>query len=356
MSSKRVTLRDLAKQLGVSHTTVSLALRDHPSILPARRAQIKQLAEKEGYRPDPFLSALSVYRLQNRPASFHSTLAWVNRWNHPEDLRAKKEFDAYWRGGSETAERLGYRLEDIRWPANISATRFEQIMLTRGIQGLLVPPHPEVPDWGNFDWNKFSIIRLGMSVPEPDSNVVTSDHQRAVLMAFEKMNRHGYQRTGLVVCADFDRHLGGNYIGGFAAAQKLFKFQHILPPLLTNETVYLKQPDKARQLLAKWLEQHRPDAILSAVVEVPLMIRELGYRIPEDIAVAGSSRDVPVDAGINQNPEDIGRIAVQMLVSQINLNERGVPAVPCRTLVESSWQEGKSLPAISQNQTVGVAA
>src|SRR2546422_979209 len=133
MSLKRVTLRDLAKIIGVSHTTVSLALRDHPSILPARRRQIKRLAEKEGY-----------------------------------------------------------------WP------------------------HPSAPDWGNFDWSKFSIIRLGMSVPMPDSHVVTSDHQRTVLMAFEKMSQYGYERIGLVVCADFDRRLGGNYIGGFAAAQKLF--------------------------------------------------------------------------------------------------------------------------------------
>jgi DNA-binding LacI/PurR family transcriptional regulator len=80
------------------------------------------------------------------------------------------------------------------------------------------------------------------------------------------------------------------------------------------------------------------------------MMRELGCRIPQAVAVAGSSRDVPVDACINQNPEDIGRIAVQMLVSQINLNERGVPSVPCRTLVESSWQDGKSLPPKSQIQ------
>jgi DNA-binding LacI/PurR family transcriptional regulator len=344
MSLKRVTLRDLAKKLRVSHTTVSLALRDHPSINPTRRQEIKRLAEKEGYRPDPFLSALSVYRLQKRPASFHSTLGWINRWAKPEQLRRLKEFDAYWRGASAAAERLGYWLEDIHWPANISAGRFQQILLARGIHGLLIPPHPLPPDWGDFDWSRFSIVRLGLSVPRPDSHVITSDHQRAVLMAFEKMRLYGYERIGLVVCADFDRHLGGNYIGGFAAAQKLFKFQHILPPLLTNEPVYQTQRDKAKQLLKKWLEQHRPDAILSAVITVPAMIRELGYRIPQDIAVAGSSRDVPVEAVINQNPEDIGRIAVQMLASQINLSERGVPAVPCRTLVESSWQDGSSMP------------
>lgn len=344
MSLKRVTLRDLARKLGVSHTTVSLALRDHPSIPAERRALIKKLAEREGYRPDPFLSALSAYRLQNRPPGFHSTLAWINHWEQPENLRRLKEFDAYWRGGSQAAEKLGYRLEDIRWPAELSAKRFEQILLARGIQGVLIPPHRIPPDWGEFDWSKFSIIRLGMSVTSPDSHVVTSDHQRAVLMAFEKMSRYGYQRIGLVVCADFDRYLGGNYIGGFAAAQKLFKFRHVLPPLLTNEPVYSRQPDKAKQMLRKWLEQHRPDAILSAVVQVPKLMAELGYRIPDDIAVAGSSRDVPVDAGINQNPEEIGRIAVQMLVSQINLNERGEPGAPCRTLVESFWQDGQSLP------------
>jgi len=35
---------------------------------------------------------------------------------------------------------------------------------------------------------------------------------------------------------------------------------------------------------------------------------------------------------------------VETLVSQINLNERGQPLAPCRILVESSWQDGKSLP------------
>src|ERR1700733_6388659 len=124
MSLKRVTLRDLAKKLGVSHSPVSLALRNHPSILPARRQQIKHLAEQEGYRPDPFLSALSVYRQQTRPAGFHSTLGWINRWGRPGELRRLKEFDAYWCGGSQAAERLGYRLEDIHWPADVSAGRF----------------------------------------------------------------------------------------------------------------------------------------------------------------------------------------------------------------------------------------
>jgi hypothetical protein len=62
--------------------------------------------------------------------------------------------------------------------------------------------------------------------------------------------------------------------------------------------------------------------------------------------VAGTSPyDILVDAGIDQCPSAIGQIAAEMLIKQISLNERGEPADPCRILVESRWQDGKSLPS-----------
>lgn len=258
------------------------------------------------------------------------------------------------------AEHFGFHLDEIRWSTDFSARRIEQILQTRNVQGLLIPPHRVMPDWENFNWNQFSVVRFGMSVNAPDSHVVTADQQRAVSMAFRKMVEYGYQRIGLVVSADYDSHLGGNYIGGLAAAQYLFKFnylgglstaqdifrfKHLLRPLRTNEGVYAEDPERAKRLLSQWLKKHRPDAILTSLKVVPQMIRELGYSIPKDIAVAGTTiHDVPVDAGIDQNPEAIGRIAVEMLIAQINRNERGVPDAPTRTLVESIWQDGNSLP------------
>lgn len=356
-----ITLRDIAAKLKVSHTTVSLALRNSPSISEARRAEIKQVAEQMGYRPDPMLSSLVHYRTGHRSAKIRSALAWINHWEQPEKLRSFHEFDLYWRGASQVAERFGYHLDEIRWAASYTPQRMEQILQTRNIRGLLIPPHQIAPNWGDFDWNKFSIIRFGMSVPAPDTHIVTADQQRAVLMAFRKMREYGYERIGLIVSADYDSHLGGNfiggmaaaqdllkfnYIGGLAAAQDLFRFKHILPPLRTNENVYSENPTLAKRLLSQWLKKHKPDAILTSLISVPRMIKELGYSIPKDIAVAGTTvYDVPVDAGINQNPEAIGRTAVEMLVAQINRNERGVPESPSRTLVESSWQDGKSLPA-----------
>jgi DNA-binding LacI/PurR family transcriptional regulator len=54
--------------------------------------------------------------------------------------------------------------------------------------------------------------------------------------------------------------------------------------------------------------------------------------------------DIPVGAGINQNSEEIGRVAVETLISLINSNDRGKPTVPRRILVEGAWVDGASLP------------
>jgi hypothetical protein len=55
--------------------------------------------------------------------------------------------------------------------------------------------------------------------------------------------------------------------------------------------------------------------------------------------------DIPVDAGIDQHSRAVGRIAVEMLVKQIKVGERGTPRDPVHILVESRWQDGRSLPA-----------
>jgi LacI family transcriptional regulator len=343
--AQRVTLRDLAQKAGVSHVTVSRALRNDPSISEKRRKQIKELAAEMGYRPDPSLSALAAYRFARQPHKIQNALAWINRNSDPKYWRKLGELRAYWAGAEKTAESFGYHLEEIVWsPAN-EIKRLHGILETRGVRGVLLPPHHFPLDWSGFNWAMFSVVRFGMSVRNPDVHAVTSDQLRAVVMAMERIRQRGYKRIGLVVPRDFDRHLGGNYVGGFFAAHELFDLGHLLPPLPTDIAVYTQQPARARAAIEGWLNEHRPDAILTTVPQVPKMLGEIGVHIPEDLAVAGTSTvDVPLDAGINQNSEMIGRIAVETLISQINLNERGQPAAPCRILVESSWQDGKSLP------------
>jgi DNA-binding LacI/PurR family transcriptional regulator len=345
MIPKRITLRDVARQLGVSHATVSLSLRNHPRISVARRQEVLRVVKEMGYVPDPLFSQVAAYRQNRQPAKIHSSIAWVNHWDQPERLIGRhKEFASYWKGASEAALERGYRVDEIRWPADCSARRFEQILFARGIRGMLIPPHPTPPDWDGFDWNKFSIIRFGLSVQTPDSNIVTSDQYRAMMMAITKIHGYGYRRIGLVVGSNYDLRLGGAYQSGFQWAQHVLQLEVKPPALVVRAEETEPFPEAEKRALKQWLTRHHPDAILTSEIRLPALIRELGQRIPEEVAVAGTSCDVPVEAGINQNSEAIGRIAVEMLLKQINFNECGEPAAPCRMLIESFWQDGRSLP------------
>jgi LacI family transcriptional regulator, galactose operon repressor len=47
-----VTIKDLAKELDISPSTVSRALKDHPDISPETKRLVKQLAEQMNYKPN----------------------------------------------------------------------------------------------------------------------------------------------------------------------------------------------------------------------------------------------------------------------------------------------------------------
>lgn len=340
-------MADVAAKVGVSRIAVSMALRNHHRISSKLRKKIRQVAKEMGFVPDPFLSALAAHRRQRMPVTEHGMLAWINHWKDPRQLRKFNEFNLYWSGASEAAIRLGYRVDEIRWTWDCPPKRLERILLTRGIEGVLIPPHRELLDWQDFDWSKFSVIRFGLSVPSPDANVVTSDIFRATVMAISKIHEYGYRRISVTINEEYNQRVGGNFLSGFFYAQKLLNLKPVLPPLMTF--LKMRTPDelsRQKESLKDWLRLHRPDAVLTSDIEVPGMIRQLGYRIPQDIAVAGTTvTDIQdVDAGVDQHPEVIGRTAVETLLKQMNVNERGEPKYPTRILVEGRWRDGKSLP------------
>src|SRR5687767_7812185 len=73
----RVTHRDIAARFGCDRSTVSLALTGHPRIRTEIREQIRNLAEKMGYRPDPALSMLARHRFAATTSSFRASLAYI---------------------------------------------------------------------------------------------------------------------------------------------------------------------------------------------------------------------------------------------------------------------------------------
>ncbi len=96
-------------------------------------------------------------------------------------------------------------------------------------------------------------------------------------------------------------------------------------------------------MLAKWLQKYDPDVVVSYNA-VSKSLKDLGDQIPKALGFA--SLDVEGNfhlSGINQNNFHIGQKAVDVLVGMLQRGERGIPAIPHRLLVESTWNPGTTL-------------
>src|SRR5690606_27443705 len=94
----------------------------------------------------------------------------------------------------------------------------------------------------------------------------------------------------------------------------------------------------------KWMEQEKPEALLTIDNSAELL-RKAGFRVPEDIPVAAASiLDAGVDTGMDQHPEEIGRVGFLLLNSLINDGARGIPGIFRQIVVEGTWVDGTSLP------------
>jgi DNA-binding LacI/PurR family transcriptional regulator len=340
--SFRVSLRDVAEVVGVSHVTVSLALRHDPRISVERRKEVEEAAMRLGYRPDPMLSSLSAYRQSRRKTTIRSAIAWFNQWSNPKELRKFHEFDAYWLGAHEAAEQMGYRLEEFVLPSDLPVARLQKILVTRNVRGILIPPHTDGLSLSGFDWSLFSVVRFGASVKHPRVHIVTSDQTKCAAEAFSRAYRHGYERIGYVSAQRFERNTKGNFRAGYLSSQDdLLPVARHLPPLLLTE----EGRNADLRLLRQWMKEFKPDAIITSFGELSDLLVALGLKVPDGIGVVALSLlDGKFDSGIDQNSYEIGRVAMSTLAGLVHQNERGIPEHCRRILVEGIWVDGKSLP------------
>jgi LacI family transcriptional regulator len=338
-SPRRVSLRDIARQLKISAATVSRALRDDRRISEPVRRKVREVAEAMGYRPDPMLSALSHYRRSKSDISIGAELAWINYWPEPKRLRSFKEFELYWRGAFEESQQSGFRLEEFFLSGEMTPARLERILLARNIQGILIPPHGGLKlDWGYFKWSNFCVVRFGYTIEDPAAHIVTSSQLTEGLIAFKNMWGLGYRRIGLAVVPRALTRFGAGYL--FAQWQQNPKMK--VPPLVFEHGA---QEEKKLAVLKAWIHKHEPDAILTDMGAMRGMLKKIGYSVPQDLGLAAFSvLDGEAAAGIDQQSKEIGRAAVQLLISLINHNERGIPAICREVLIGGRWIDGDTLP------------
>lgn len=344
----RVTQGDVARVAGVHHTTVSLALRHSPLIPETTRERIQTIAQSLGYRSDPTLRALVAYRNSRRTPRRAESLAYVTHWTSRWGWRELGAHERCHAAVQQRAAELGYQLEHL-WlgEEGMDSRRLDRMLLHRGIGGVLLAAHEtEWPELAAVDWSRISVVRIGAFPPAPGFNQVAMDSTEIVRLALARLRLRGYRRIGCVLPRREERLADDRWSAAFQAEQFRGAVADPIPVLHLAGRADPGSPNGAGAALVAWHRQYRPEAIIGLTNEVLLEARRCGLRVPQDVAYVDLSVDGAGDAiaGVWQNCERLGELAVEMLINQVEQNARGLPAVPITTSIGGLWRDGASLP------------
>ena len=340
-------MAEVARVAGVSKNTVSLALRGSPRISPETRQRVLDAAEKLGYRPNPTVAHLMAQLRQSRMPAFQATLAMINAHKSPDAFVSHRTVPQYVHGCRERARQLGYRLDEF-WlhEPDMPVARWQTIFRARNIRGIVIVGLMEqnrLPQRLAPLWDEFPAVVTGVRTRDPALSFACSDQYALALEAFEKALQLGYRRPAMVLDGVIDELIDGRFTAGFLTGQS-----RLVPPRQRTQPFYqVAAARKDRRLFAGWLEKNRPDVIFTLYHEVKSWLQDLGLRVPQDIGLIQYEWRAhhPHWAGMDQRNDLVGAAAMDMLISMVHHNERGVPENPRATMIGSRWVDGTTVRA-----------
>src|SRR3546814_266246 len=105
------TLRSLARQLRLSHSTVSAALRNSPLVKQKTRERVQRVARSAGYRHNPLASAVMSELRKSHSGLFRGVLAVIILDEPDRPAHGTLYFDEQIRGARARASDLGFDLQ-----------------------------------------------------------------------------------------------------------------------------------------------------------------------------------------------------------------------------------------------------
>src|SRR5436190_18139629 len=254
----RISLRTLARIAGVSVSTASRALHNHPVISVKVRQRIKALARRRGYTINPLVAQVYSEARAGRGFRNLGTLALVTSWDTPDWWRAHPTLRGFHDGVVERAQQTGLGINEF-WAhePGLKGRRLTQILRARGIGGVVLAPVPTRNAEGMLDWKHFSTALIGESVRAPRLNRAVPNQRHAVQLAVSELAQLGYQRIGLVLRQRYHAMTDYNMLSTFLL------LQHGVPEA---QRVPVEMPEEWTEgnFLA-WFKRHRPDAIIGVV-------------------------------------------------------------------------------------------
>jgi LacI family transcriptional regulator len=317
MSASNVTIRDVARHVGVSPMTVSRVINDSALVSPETRRKVETAISELGYVPSRLARGLSGQRT--------GTLAVI-----VPDV-ANPFFTLIVRGAEDVARRAGYRviLCDTRADLSVEREVIEE-MIAHRVEGILIAPVSDNSREHLRRLARFAVpfVLVDRTVPGVEADAVLGDSAEGGRRLVEHLVSLGHHRIGLIVESD-EVSTARDRRGGYEAALRTAGLP--LDPALVVEAAV--DPSGGYEGMERLLAlDERPTGVFTVNNLVALgaieAVRAAGLEVPDDIAlvcfddIEYASRLYPFLTVMEQPAETFGTLSAQLLLERI---ERRAP-------------------------------
>lgn len=304
---RRVTLREVAAEAGVSPATASRALQGSDLVSEETLTQVREAARRLDYHPNAAAQSLRSART--------GTIGVI-----VPDIR--NPFFAEIAHGAERAAR-GHRLSTLLTNAEddpVQQRQYIDLLASRRIDGLLLAPQGATADATLLHRTGLPVVFVDRVLDGFEAPSVTSDNEGGILRAVETLAAHGHTRIGylsgpLSTSTGLQRHRA------FLTARERLGLD--TDPALIGFGNFQERSGDA--IATQMLQEGHPTALLASDSLMTLgalrAMRRLRLRAGRDLALIGYDDfetfelTTPPITCVIQQPERMGQLGIDLLWS-----------------------------------------
>ena len=319
----KATLKQIAKELNVSVSTVSKALNDSPEISSSTKIRIKEYAKLKNYKPN-----VIGLNLKNRKTKTIGVII-------PNILNSF--FAKVFSGIEKVADEKGYNVIMCISNESLEKETHTLEMLSNGtIDGFIVSVSEEAQK--NHEYNHFSsiindgtpIVMFDRIAAEVDCDKVIVDDYDSALNSTQHLINLGCKNIALLSSID------NLSVGKLRAEGYLKALENNTIPVNSNIIIRADSEEDLNSKIENIFANHTIDGVFAldendAVAALKIGLKK-GYKIPEELSIIGfadgilaSRRLSPSLTTVSQHGVDIGEVAAKLLIDRLESKEEHVP-------------------------------
>ncbi|MGY6744654.1 MAG: LacI family DNA-binding transcriptional regulator [Cecembia sp.] len=310
----QVTMKEIAKKLGVSVSTVSRALKDSPELHPETKKRIVEMAKSMNYQYNLLAQSLRI--------SKSKVLGVIV----PE--LTSHFFSSNISGIQDTAYKRGYNIMICQ-----SNESFEQekanvrTLVSSQVDGLLISLSRETKNYEHLMelYNReIPFIMFDRVTEEIPVSKVTVDDAHGAYLAVKHLLEQGCKKVAYFSGPE-DLYISKKRKEGYLKALSEFGIPESESKVYMTDLTTEKNQEVTLAMLSS---EDRPDGIFAMIdplaIDIMMVLKENGVKIPEEIALAGFTNNPtsaviePSLTTVSQPGYEMGQIAANHLLDQLD--------------------------------------